>query len=77
MLICDGSEATLALMASYCRIFLLTLKNHKDLKHILEEVRAEDWRKIISNPVIKLLDSVNADETTMRVVTMTMQEFCQ
>jgi hypothetical protein len=45
--ICGGSEATSALMASYRRMVLSTLKCHKDHKDILEEVGAEDWRKII------------------------------
>jgi hypothetical protein len=65
------------LMVSYRRMVLSTLKSHKDLQDILEEVRVKDWRKIISNPMIKLLHSVNADETTMTTATMTMQEFYQ
>jgi hypothetical protein len=49
---------------------LSTLKSRK-------EVGVEDWRKIISNPMIKLLDSVNADETTMTMATMTIQALYQ
>lgn len=62
-------------MARYCRTVLSTLKSRKYTQDILEEIGVEDWRKIISNPVIKLLDSVNADETTMTTTTMNIQEF--
>jgi hypothetical protein len=65
------------LMASYCRMVLSTLMKCKDLQDILEEFGVEDWRKIISNPMIKLLDSVNANETTTTMATMTIQEFDQ
>ena len=64
-------------MVSYRRMVPSTLKSCEDLQDILEEGGVEDWRQIISNPVIKLLDSVNADETTMTMATMTVQEFYQ
>jgi arsenate reductase-like glutaredoxin family protein len=64
-------------MVSYHRMVLTTLMSREDLQDILEEVGVEDWRKIISNPVIKLFDSMNANETTMTTATMTIQEFYQ
>jgi hypothetical protein len=43
----------------------------------MKEVGVEDCRKIISNPVIKFSDSMNADETSMMTATMTIQKFCR
>ena len=51
--------------------------SHKDSEEGNEEVGMEDWRKPISNPVIKFSDFVNADEIGMTTATRAIKKLCQ
>jgi hypothetical protein len=53
------------------------LPNYEDSKECNEEVGVEDWRKLISNPMIKLSDFVNGDATAMTTAAMAIEGLCQ
>jgi hypothetical protein len=51
--------------------------SHEDSMEGNKEVGVEDWRKLISNPMIKFSDFVNGDASVMTTATMAIEELCQ
>jgi hypothetical protein len=74
MIVCSRNEAISELVASYHTSLLSVSKNHEGSEENNSENVVEDWEKLISDPVMKFPDFMNADETTMTTATITMEE---